>query len=417
MAVAKGYNEMNCFHGGDILIPEKISMKKWACVACDQFSSQADYWENVKSFVGDEPSTFHMILPEAFLHGINREEHIASIHKHMEEYLAAGLFRTCRRSFVYLERTMENGKVRRGLMGQIDLEEYDFTPGASGHIRATEGTVRERIPPRMELLRNAPLEFPHVLLLCDDKKDDILTTAKKMAGEKLYDFDLMEGGGHITGYLVSGMGVSVVNSAVTRYIEATEAGQQPGNAMSFAVGDGNHSLASAKACWEEIKKQLPEEAWGEHPARFALVELENIHDEAIEFEPIHRVVSTDSPEVLCTILQDMSCRDGYPIKMLYDGTEETIYLSREESPLALSILQPVLDDFIGFNGGTIDYIHGEDVVRQLAKEEGNVGLILPGMDKDSLFPGVLCNGVLPRKTFSMGHAREKRYYLEGKVRR
>ncbi len=407
----------NCFHGGDILIPEKISMKKWACVACDQFSSQPEYWEKVKEYVGDEPSTYHMIFPEAMLRTGDREERLNSIHSHMEEYLEKGLFRCCRRSFVYLERTMENGKIRRGLMGQIDLEEYDFNPGSPAHIRATEGTVRDRIPPRMELLRNAALEFPHVLLLCDDKKDEILTAAKEMAGEKLYDFDLMEDGGHITGYLISGLGVSVVNSAVSRYIAATEAGQEPGNAMSFAVGDGNHSLASAKACWEEIKPTLTPEEQQEHPARFALVELENVHDEAIEFEPIHRVVNTSSPEVLVTILQDLSATEGYPIQMICNGEEETIYMPREESPLALSILQPILDNYIRDNDGVIDYIHGEDVVRDLARDPNTVGLIVPGMDKDALFPGVLQGGVLPRKTFSMGHAREKRYYLEGKKRR
>lgn len=403
----------NCFHAGDILIPDKIAMKKWACVACDQFSSQPEYWDEVEKYVGDAPSTYHMIFPEALLQREDKTRRLASIHETMQRYIDAGLFRNCRRSFVYLERTMENGKLRRGLMGQIDLEEYDFIPGSSSHIRATEGTVRERIPPRMELLRNAPLEFPHVLLLCDDKKDDILTTAKSVAGEKLYDFDLMEDGGHITGYLVSGLGVSVVNSAVTRYIEATEAGAS----MSFAVGDGNHSLASAKACWEELKPTLSPEEQLEHPARFALVELENVHDDAIEFEPIHRVVHTASPEVLITILEDMSASEGYPIRMICGGEAQTIYISREETPLALSVLQPMLDEFIKFEGGTIDYIHGADVVERLAQDPNTVGLILPGMEKDALFPGVLQGGVLPRKTFSMGHAREKRYYLEGKRRR
>lgn len=407
----------NCFHAGDILIPQKISMKKWSCVACDQFSSQMEYWEGVRDFVGEAPSTYHMIFPEALLRREDKTARLKSIHSHMEQYLAQGLFRNYRRSFVYLERTMENGKVRRGLMGQIDLEEYDFEPTSAAHIRATEGTVRDRIPPRMELLRGAALEFPHVLLLCDDKKDDILSTAKEMRGEKVYDFDLMEDGGHITGHVISGLGVSVVNSAISRYIEATEAGQTPGNTMSFAVGDGNHSLASAKACWEEIKPTLTPEQREEHPARFALVELENIHDEAIEFEPIHRVVSTLEPESLLTILEDMSAKDGYPIQVLAGEYHETIYISREETPLALSVLQPVLDDFLRENGGSIDYIHGEDVVRNLSKKDHTIGLILPGIEKGSLFPGVLQGGVLPRKTFSMGHAREKRYYLEGKMRR
>jgi hypothetical protein len=406
----------HCFHAGDILIPQKISMQKWACVACDQFSSQPEYWEKVRDFVGDEPSTYHMIFPEALLRQGEEKDRIEHIHKTMEQYLNQGIFRNFRRSFVYLERTMQNGKIRRGLIGQIDLEEYDFHPGSPAHIRATEGTVQERIPPRMELLREAALEFPHVLLLCDDKKDDIMTTAAQMKGEKVYDFDLMEDGGHITGYVISGLGVSVVNSAVGRYIEATEDGQALGNAMSFAVGDGNHSLASAKACWEELKPTLTPEEQLTHPARFSLVELENIHDEAIEFEPIHRVVSGNAPELLSR-LDGISSSSGYPVQIVTKQGEKTIYLPREQSPLAVAILQPMLDKFVADTGASIDYIHGAEVVRQLAGKPDTVGLILPGMEKESLFPGVLQGGVLPRKTFSMGHAQEKRYYLEGKKRR
>jgi hypothetical protein len=406
----------HCFHAGDILIPQKISMRKWACVACDQFSSQPEYWEKVRDFVGEEPSTYHMIYPEALLRQGAGKDRIEHIHKTMEQYLNQGIFRNFRRSFVYLERTMQNGKIRRGLIGQIDLEEYDFHPGSPAHIRATEGTVQERIPPRMELLREAALEFPHVLLLCDDKKDDIMTTAAQMKGEKVYDFDLMEDGGHITGYVISGLGVGVVNSAVGRYIEATEGGQTPGNAMSFAVGDGNHSLASAKACWEELKPTLTPEEQLTHPARFSLVELENIHDEAIEFEPIHRVVSGNIPELL-TRLDGISSDSGYPVQIVTEKGEKTIYLPREQSPLAVAILQPMLDKFVADTGASIDYIHGAEVVRQLASKPDTVGLILPGMEKASLFPGVLQGGVLPRKTFSMGHAQEKRYYLEGKKRR
>lgn len=408
---------MNCFHAGDVLIPEKISMKKWACVACDQFSSQMDYWDRVKAFVGEEPSTYHMIFPEALLRSVDEDQRLSDIHSTMEKYLSEGVFRTYRRSYVYLERTMENGKVRRGLMGQIDLEEYDFTPGSPAHIRATEGTVLDRIPPRMKLLENAALEFPHVLMLCDDKKDTILSTAAKQKGEKIYDFDLMEDGGHITGYVISGMGVGIVNSAVSDYIAATEAGQESGNAMSFAVGDGNHSLASAKACWEKLKPTLSGDDLINHPARYALVELENIHDDAIEFEPIHRVVKDCDVAKLLSDLKAIGVTDGYPLQVITEAGEETIYLDQNASPLAVAILQPFLDTYLEQNQGTIDYIHGEDVTRALGSQPGSVGIIVPGMDKASLFPGVVQGGVLPRKTFSMGHAREKRYYLEGKKRR
>lgn len=392
-------------------------MKKWACVACDQFSSQPEYWEGVEQFVGEAPSTYHMIFPEALLRQGNQEQRLSSIYRTMEQYLKAGLFRTFRRSFVYLERTMANGAVRRGLMGQVDLEAYDFTPGSGASIRATEGTVQERIPPRMKLLEGAALEFPHVLLLCDDRKDAIMQAAVSVKGEKVYDFDLMEDGGHITGWVISGLGVSVVNTAVTEYIAAMAHSQQSDSPMAFAVGDGNHSLASAKACWEKLKPTLPESERLDHPARFALVELENVHDPAISFEPIHRVLKGVEPELFLTALRKISGPKGYPIVCVTGTGEDTIYLSRKEGPLAVAILQPFLDAYVRENGGAMDYIHGEDVVRELAAQENTVGLILPGMEKESLFPGVLQGGVLPRKTFSMGEAREKRYYLEGKKRR
>lgn len=408
---------MNCFHAGDILIPEKIAMKKWACVACDQFSSQMEYWDRVKESVGEDPSTYNMIFPEALLRTQNEDERLRSIHATMEKYLSDGIFRTYRRSYVYLERTMKNGKVRRGLMGQIDLEEYDFTPGSPAHIRATEGTVLDRIPPRMKLLENAALEFPHVLMLCDDKKDAILSVADRVKGEKVYDFDLMEDGGRITGYVIGGLGVGVVNSAISDYILAMEAAQEPGNAMCFAVGDGNHSLASAKACWEKLKPTLSGDDLINHPARYALVELENIHDEPIEFEPIHRVVKNCDVVQLVSGLKRLAVDDGYPLTLITEGGEETIYLDKSASPLAVAILQPFLDEYLSLNPGEIDYIHGEDVTRNLGSQPDSVGIILPGMDKNALFPGVLQGGVLPRKTFSMGHAQEKRYYLEGKRRR
>lgn len=408
----------NCFHGADILLPEKkISMKKWACVACDQFSSQPEYWDRVTELVGDAPSTLHMIVPEAYLKRGSTEERIASIHKTMEEYWSSGLFRTLRRSFIYLERQMPSGTVRRGLVGQIDLEDYDFTPGSGAMIRATEGTVRERIPPRVKLLEGAKLELPHVLLLCDDKRDGIMTAAREARGEQVYSFDLMEGGGRVTGWQISGLGLSLVNAALSDYISAVAEAQSGGSPMAFAVGDGNHSLASAKTCWENLKPTLSGEALREHPTRYALVELENIHDPAITFAPIHRVVKDVPIEPLLEALRKISVPEGYPITVVTEKGTETLHLSREESPLAVAILQPLLDEFQRAHGGTMDYIHGDEVARELAKRPNTLGILLPGMDKDALFPGVLQGGVLPRKTFSMGQAQEKRYYLEGKVRR
>ncbi len=406
----------NCFHAGDILLPQHISMKKWACVACDQFSSQPEYWDAVSEFVGDAPSTLHLIVPEAYLRRDGVGNRLTTIHHTMDQYLEQGIFRTCRRSFVYLERVMADGAVRRGLIGQVDLEDYDYTPGSGARIRATEGTVQERIPPRMRLLDGAKLEFPHVLLLCDDRKDAIMTAAQSVRGEKVYDFDLMEGGGHITGWLIDGLGVSVVNAAVSEYIGAVSQFLGETDAMAFAVGDGNHSLASAKACWEAIKPTLTASERMEHPARYALVELENIHDPAIVFEPIHRILNGVPAGALRAALEPFVCEEGYPLTVITREGEDTIRLDRSLSPLALAIVQPVLDDLIRAYGGTMDYIHGEETVRTLAAGDGAIGLILPGIDKESLFPGVMQGGVLPRKTFSMGTAKEKRYYLEGKRR-
>ena len=406
----------NCFQAADVLIPRKISMKKWACVACDQFSSQEEYWDAVADFVGDAPSTFHLIVPEAYLRRGKTEGRLEQIHQAMDTYLKDGLFRTCRRSFIYIERTMSSGLKRQGLVGQVDLEAYDFDPDSGALIRATEGTVRERIPPRVKLLEGAKLEFPHVLMLCDDRKDRIMTAARSVLGDTVYDFDLMQDGGHITGRLISGLGVGVVNAAVSDYIAEEAAMQRDGGAMAFAVGDGNHSLAAAKACWEALKPGLSGDALLEHPARYALVELENIHDPAIGFEPIHRVISGVSVTDLTSELREISAESGYPVTVVTAAGEDTIYLDRNAGALAVAVLQPMLDAYVRDHGGSMDYIHGEEVVRKLSKADDTVGLILPGMEKSSLFPGVLQGGVLPRKTFSMGTAQEKRYYLEGKKR-
>ena len=394
----------NCFQAADILLPQHISMKKWACVACDQFSSQPEYWERVAESVGEEPSTFHMIIPEAWLSREAEDAAIAKRHAAMDRYLTQKLFRTCRRSFIYIERTLISGEKRQGLVGQVDLEEYDFNPDSGAIIRATE------------LLRGAKMEFPHVLLLCDDSRDAIMTAARSVLGERVYDFDLQQEGGNITGHLISGLGVGIVNAAVSDYIHAVTSTQDKGGAMAFAVGDGNHSLASAKACWEELKQGLTAEEQMVHPARYALVELENIHDPAIVFEPIHRLIRGVDASALVKTLHKEDAGEGYPIEYVTAGETGVIHLDRSRSPLALAILQPILDRFTEQQDGTMDYIHGADVVRQLSQEAGTVGIILPAIEKEGLFPGVIQGGVLPRKTFSMGEAREKRYYLEGKMR-
>lgn len=410
----------NCFFPADILLPQVDDMAKWAVIACDQFSSQPAYWDSVRQTAGDAPSTINLILPEAELGTEQEAAHTAKINENMAAYMARGIFQTYENSLVYVERTLENGSVRKGLMGMVDLDAYDYSTGSVSAIRATEKTVVERIPPRMRVRRDAPIELPHILMLADDHDKVLIEpiAAAKASLPKLYDFDLMEGGGHITGWLVSGAEAEAFNQRLTRYSETV--GEKyvglPGVPMVFAVGDGNHSLATAKSCYEELKKQHPGQDLSNHPARYALVELENIHDEAQAFEPIHRVIlRTDPRKLLAALERDACAADGFPAKWYIGGESGTVYLSKAKSQLAVGVLQPFLDAYLRENEGEIDYIHGDKDLQELAAQPGAIGIALPAMEKSQLFRGVIADGILPRKTFSMGHAREKRYYLEGRA--
>lgn len=401
---------MSVFLPADILLPRISNMEKWAVVACDQFTSQPEYWRRVRAFVGDEVSTIHMIFPEAELETEGRDM-IGRINASMQKYVSEDLFDEYKGSYVYVERILQNGNVRKGVVGAIDLESYDFGEESISSIRATEKTVVERIPPRMEIRRDAVLEMPHVLLFCNDDKKMLIESLseRKHSFPKLYDFDLMENGGRITGWLVQGDEADVFTQ---RFLEYEEFKCQSGS-LVLAVGDGNHSLATAKACFEELKQEYPEVDWSNHPARYALVELENIHDEAQEFEPIHRLVTQTNVEKLLGEFKKTSCSDeGIPIVCYAKDCEEVIYLKQKPGQLAIGILQKFLDDYLKDNVGEIDYIHGDDVLRNLTQKENAVGFLVPVIEKAQLFSGIECNGVLPRKTFSMGHAEEKRYYLE-----
>ena len=408
------------FYPSDILLPKKdVDMSKWAVVACDQFTSEPEYWERVEKTVGDAPSTLRLILPEANLKAPNVDEFIADINASMSKYLEEGIFETLKDSLIYIERGQSDGKIRHGLIGMVDLDQYDFTPGSGALIRATEGTVLDRIPPRARVRRNAPIELPHVMLLIDDPEKTVIEplTAAADKMESVYDFDLMEGGGHITGWLVEGKDVDEFNKALTEYTATV--GEKytglKGTPMVFAVGDGNHSLATAKSCYEELKKNNPGVDLSNHPARYALVELENIHDPAQVFEPIHRVIFKTEPKKLLKALEEACAgAEGFPVKW-YAGEESgTIVLDKNKGELAVGILQHFLDDYLKENAGEIDYIHDDDALIGFAKQENAIGFLLPAMEKSQLFRGVIADGVLPRKTFSMGHSREKRYYLEGR---
>ena len=410
---------MQAFLPADILMPRVDSMEKWAVIACDQFSSQPAYWERVRETAGDAPSTINLILPEAELGTPQEAAHTALINETMAKYLKEGVFQTYARSFVYVERTLESGAIRKGLVGMVDLDAYDYSTGSTSAIRATEKTVVERIPPRMRVRKDAPIELPHILMLCDDHDKVLLEpiAAGKETLPKLYDFDLMEGGGHITGWLVQGKAVDDFEARLADY--TAHVGEKykglPGVPMVFAVGDGNHSLATAKACYEELKKAHPGEDLSSHPARFALVELENIHDEAQVFEPIHRVITHTDPAAMLKALEDWCAPGGFPVEWYIGQDHGTVYLDKARSQLAVGVLQAFLDQYLAEHPGEIDYIHGDADLKELAAQEGAIGFLLPAMEKSQLFRGVIADGILPRKTFSMGHAREKRYYLEGRA--
>jgi len=410
---------MNAFRRADILLPKTDSMEKWAVIACDQFTSDNAYWDRVREFTKDAPSTMNLILPEAELGTEKEEAHIAVINETMQKYIENGVFTEYADSYVYVERTLENGSVRKGLIGIVDLETYDFSAGSVSEIRATEKTVVERIPPRMRVRRDATVELPHILMLCDDHDKVLIepVAAKKDSLKKLYDFDLMEDGGHITGWLVDGETANEFDARLTEYTAnvASKYVGLSGTPMTFAVGDGNHSLATAKSCYEELKKNNPGADLSNHPARYALVELENIHDDAQVFEPIHRVVFNTDPMKLLAALEASSCADnGYAVQWHIGTMSGTVYLDKAKSELAVGVLQTFLDEYLAVFDGEIDYIHDDDALMELSQKPGSIGFLLPGMEKSQLFRGVVADGVLPRKTFSMGHAREKRYYLEGR---
>ncbi len=414
---------MGAFRKADILIPKNIDFTKWSVVACDQYTSEPKYWKEVEAVVGDAPSTLNITFPEIYLS--EGDARITKINETMAKYIADGIFTEHKSSLIYLERTIDGKKVRKGIVGAVDLEAYDFSVGSESQIRATEGTVLERIPPRVKIRENAPVELPHVMILIDDAKKNIIESlaAKKADMEKLYDFELMQGGGHLEGYLIPNALADEVLAKLEKLSEKAEFAARYGvtdkEPLTFAVGDGNHSLATAKTCWENLKKTLSAEEITTHPARFALCELNNIHDSALEFEPIHRVVFNIDPEALLAELkayydtadsgENLQC-----IEYITEAETKRLYIKNPKSELTVGTLQIFLDEYLAKNGGEIDYIHGENVCRELGSKKGNIGFLLPAMEKSDLFMGVIKDGALPRKTFSMGEAYEKRFYFESK---
>ena len=408
---------MNHFYPAPILLPKNEDMHRWAVIACDQFTSDLAYWQRVRQQVGDAPSTLHMILPEAEL-GCDEEAKVTAINACMVKCQLEGVFEEHPNAYIYVERTLQNGMVRPGLVGMVDLEAYEYHPGSESAIRATEKTVLERIPPRQRVRKDASLEFPHVLMLCDDHEKQLIEpiAAAKDSLRKVYDFDLMADGGHITGWLLDQAAVNAFNERLSTYAESYESkyADLESAKVLFAVGDGNHSLATAKSCYEALKASRPDEDLSGHPARYALVELENIHDPSLVFEPIHRIVTGVDVEGLLNAVKSVCATEGFEIEFVTAESREKLYLDTTKGELAVAVLQEALDAYLALHDGQIDYIHGDAEVIELARNVNAVGFLLPAMEKGQLFRGVISRGVLPRKTFSMGHAREKRYYLEGR---
>lgn len=423
-----------------MLLPNKnVDLTRWAVVACDQYTSQPEYWEETERIVGDAPSTLRLMLPEMYLGKPDEAERITKINATMDKYVLDGTLEDKGEGFVLTRRSVA-GNVRTGIVMALDLECYDYNKGATTLIRATEGTIVERIPPRLRIRENAPLEMPHILVLIDDPEKTVIepTLAKYASKEKLYDFELMQKGGHIEGWFVG------CENEIKRIIRALEkladkdaykAKYGKEHPMLFAMGDGNHSFATAKANWERIKAEKGLTAKDEHPARYCLVELENVHDDGIVFEPIHRVIFNVGDKAVEWISnklteQNGSCevrnfnsmdelhkamdgKAGHVIPFVNGKGVGCFYVEHPAAQLEVGTLQNALDILIKETAGaTIDYIHGADVVMDLGTKEGNMGFLLPPMDKSAFFRTVIFDGALPRKTFSMGEANEKRYYLE-----
>jgi uncharacterized protein (DUF1015 family) len=409
---------------------------KWAVIACDQFTSQPEYWKKVEETVGNAPSTLNLIFPEVYLEREGADERIQHIQQNMRDYLSEGLL-VPHEGMVYVERRV-GGKMRKGLVLALDLEKYDYNKGSSSLIRATEGTIVDRLPPRIRIREDASLELPHILVLIDDPQNSVIEPVGEAKNRliSLYDFELMSGSGHLNGYLVNNPDVEA------GIIEALERLADPGTfcakygitkdqpVLLFAMGDGNHSLATAKAIWEKKKARVGMD----HPSRYALVEIENVHDQGLEFAPIHRVVFGLQQDIF-EAMQDyyesgyafVSCADFSDMVRRVDEASSIpqrigvvspqgfgfVEITNPSSNLPVGTLQLFLDDFMRRKGAEkIDYVHGEEVINRLGQAPGNIAFYLAGMNKSDLFKTVILDGALPRKTFSMGEAHEKRFYME-----
>jgi len=426
-----------------ILLPQKVDLNQWAVVACDQYTSEPQYWNQVKKIVGTSPSTYKITLPEIYLEEKNVTERIAKINQEMKKYLQEGLFKE-EEGFILVDRKTSKVKSRKGLMVALDLEKYDFSKGSQSLIRATEGTVLERLPPRIKIREGASIELPHIMVLIDDPQKTVIEPLFKLKLPKVYDFELMMKGGHLRGWKIcEEKNIEKISQALSKLNSRTSFQQKyPGKeVLLYAVGDGNHSLATAKSIWEGIKVGSKDKKKVMlHPARWALVELLNVHDSGIIFEPIHRVIFNVDLNLLLKEMEHFFSSQGSSFSFQESKTQKdlekelsiteknvhkVILVSKQgdrilkiknpKSNLAVGTLQSFIDIYLRKHSeARIDYIHGKEVVHQLGAKPGNVGFLLPTMPKEELFRTVILDGVLPRKTFSMGEAEEKRFYLEAR---
>jgi hypothetical protein len=433
----------------EIWLPKQgVDLSKWAVVACDQYTAQPEYWQKAAELAGDDPSTLNLIFPEVYLGKGNEQARITGIHQKMKAYLESGVLESAGHCFIYLDRSTRHIKSRKGLIVALDLEKYDYNKGSQTLIRATEGTVLDRIPPRVKIRSGAPLELPHILVLIDDPDCRVIEPLARQVDrfECIYDVELMQGGGHVKGYKISDPAVlDGIAAGLEKLADPGTFNQKYGlkdqAVLLYAMGDGNHSLATAKAIWESVKTELTPDEFKSHPARFALVELSNVHDDGITFEPIHRIVFHADYDRMVAEMQTYYSAQGSSLSIENVADEETMHarlaalregvrqdhfigvahggkfmimaVKNLKSNLEVGTLQAFLDVFVRANpGAEVDYIHGADVVTDLGSKPGNIGFYLPPMDKGDLFKTVILDGVLPRKTFSMGEAEDKRFYME-----
>ena len=402
---------MKTIRSCDILVPNNCDHKKWSVVACVQFTSERGYWKKLEDFVGEANSTLKLIFPEAYLEDNDKDERIDNINRTMKEYLDGGVFKTLKDSFIACKRTTASGISRLGIVLAVDLEDYCFTHPSNAYIRSTEGVVLDRIPPRLKIRQDAPVELPHIMLLIDDRKHSVIEPiwAAREGLEKVYDFDLNMSGGHLEGYRIDSQ---IVIDAFEKYVDSVQNLYGTGkNDFIFAVGDGNHSLATAQAHWNRIKEGLTDAQKAVHPARFALCEVENLHDDGIVFEPIHRFVFGVGEDFVRYMQANLS---GEKEIKAFDKNGEYVLRVDRIGAKAIKDIQSAIDEYLRAHGGTVDYIHGIEHLKDVASFSDGVAIAMPKIEKEELFSYVLKNGTLCRKAFSMGEAEEKRYYFEAK---